>query len=101
MRAAARGFASVSSRGAFVSIMSRERVSALPGKCLKRMRLCRLEQDVTLLAHRQLDHAFRRQVGRLQHHLLVGDRSIVDAQATALDLAPRLAIGCDKARSDE
>ena len=41
-----------------------------------------------------------RSVG-LQHHLLVGDRDVVDAQAAALDLAPRLAIRGDKAGLDE
>jgi hypothetical protein len=29
------------------------------------MRLCGLEQDVAFLAERQLDHAFRREVGEL------------------------------------
>ena len=65
------------------------------------MRLCRPEQDVAFLAKRQLDHAFRREVTKLQHHLLVADGDIVDAQTAALDLAPRLAIGGDKARLDE
>ena len=39
----------------------RERASARPDKQSKaRIRLCRLEQDVLLLAERQLDHAFGR-----------------------------------------
>ena len=56
---------------------------------------------MALLAQRQLDHAFRREIAAIQRHLLVGDRGIVDAQATALDLAARLAIRCDQARFDE
>ena len=42
----------------------RERVSASPRKRQKRIRLCRLEQDVALLAERELDDALRRQVRR-------------------------------------
>src|SRR3954467_3084829 len=59
----------------------------------KLIRLCRPEQDVLLLAERQLDHAFRRQVGRRQRHLLVGDGLVVDAQAAAPDLAPCFPVG--------
>ena len=54
-----------------------------------------------LLAHRQLDDAFRRQVAGVQDHLLVGDGSVVDAKAAALDLAARLAVGGDEAGPDE
>src|SRR4030081_1772786 len=80
---------------------TKERFSAARSRGLGRMRLCRPEQDVAFLAKRQLDHAFRREVTKLQHHLLVADGDIVDAQTAALDLAPRLAIGGDKARLDE
>jgi len=59
--------------------------------------LGRLEQDVLFLPHGKLDDAFRREVGRRQNHLLVGDGGIVDAQAAALDLAPRLAVRGDEA----
>src|SRR6185437_12916227 len=65
------------------------------------MRLCRLEQHVTLLAKGKLDHVFRGEVGTRQRHLLVGDGNIVHAQAAALDLAPRLAVGGDQAGLDE
>ena len=37
----------------------------------------------------------------IQRHLLVGDGNVVDAQAAALDLAPRLAVGGNEARLDE
>src|SRR3982074_2522236 len=77
---------------------NRERVSEPPSKGLKRMRLCRLEQDVPLLAERQFYHAFRREVLGLQGHLLVRNGDVVDAQPAALDLPPRLAIRSDETR---
>lgn len=64
------------------------------------MWLCRLEQDVPLLPERELDDAFRQQRGG-QHHLLVGHRNIVDAQAAALDLPPRFAVRRDETGIDE
>src|SRR5207247_6130954 len=79
----------------------RERVSASLSKGLKRMRLCRLEQDVALFAERQLYHALRREIAGRQQHLLVGHDFIVDAETAALDLAPCLAIRPDKAGPDE
>src|ERR1700674_3792734 len=80
---------------------SRERVSASPSKGLKRMRLCRLEQDVALLAERQFYNAFGREILEREHHLLVLNDHIVDAETAALDLAAGLAIRRDKAGPDE
>src|ERR1700722_5062204 len=79
----------------------RERVSASRSKGLKRIRLCRPEQDVALLAKRQFYYAFRRQVLGLQDHLLVGNGDVVDAQTAAFDLTPRLAIRRHEAGLDE
>ena len=56
---------------------------------------------MALLAERQFDHAFRRQIRVRQRHLLVGDGSIINPQSAALDLPARLAIGGDEARLDE
>src|ERR1700734_651927 len=64
------------------------------------MRLCRLEQDVALLAQRQLDHAFRRQIGEREYHPLVGNDPVVDAETAALDLAARFTIRCYKSDCD-
>src|SRR5256885_1628842 len=80
---------------------SRERVSALPSKRQKRIRLCRLEQDVLLLTHRELDDAFGREIARVEDHLLVTHGSIIDTKSAALDLAARLAVRCDEAGLDE
>src|SRR6476646_1633157 len=80
---------------------SGERVSASPRNRQKRIRLCRLEQDVALPAERELDDALRCEVFSRQHHLLVRDSDVVDAQAAALDLAPCLAVGGDQACPDE
>src|SRR6185437_7162277 len=77
------------------------RVSTGPSKWLTRMRLCRPEQDVTLLAERQFDHAFGCEIGRPQNHSLVGQRDVIDAKAAALDLAPCLAVGADEPGLDE
>src|SRR3979411_2804449 len=68
---------------------------------LGRMRLCRLEQDVTLLAKGQLDHAFRREVRGLQDHLLVANSGIVDAKTAALALTARPAVCRAKTGFDE
>src|SRR6266403_5319884 len=65
------------------------------------MRLSRLEQDVALFAEGELDHALRRKLLEREHHLLIADDRVVDTQPAALDLAPRLAIGRDKAGPDE
>src|SRR6267154_62390 len=78
-----------------------ERVSAARSRGLGRMRLCRLEKDVALLAERKLDHAFRREIAMPENHLLVGNGGIVDAETAALDLAARLAIRRDEAGFDE
>src|SRR6202165_3268976 len=78
-----------------------ERVSAARSRCLARMHLCRLEQDVALLAEGQFDYAFRSEIPGRQHHLLVGNSDIVDAQTAALDLTPCLAIRRDEASPDE
>src|SRR4030081_1773305 len=80
---------------------TKERFSAAKSRGLGRMRLCRPEQDVALLANRQFYDALRSEVCELEHHLLVADRGIVDAQSAALDLAPRLAIRGDEAGLDE
>ena len=37
----------------------------------------------------------------VEHHLLIGDGNVVDAEAAALDLSTRFAIGGDEARLDE
>src|ERR1700730_5094894 len=74
----------------------RERVSAPPSKCPERMRLCRLEEDVTFRAGPLFYRALRGEIGGRQRHLLVGDRGIVDANAAALDLAARFAVRCDQ-----
>src|SRR5450432_4321487 len=80
---------------------TKERFSAAKSRGPGRMRLCRPQQDVALPANRQFYNAFRREVRVLEHHLLVADRGIVDAQTPALDLAPRLAIRGDEAGLDE
>src|ERR1700676_1243782 len=85
----------------FWSITSKERVSVPASKGLERMRLCRLEQDVALLADGQFYHAFRCEIPRLQHHLFVGHGNVVDAKTAALDLTTRLAVGGDEAGLDE
>src|SRR6266403_5202355 len=73
-----------------------ERLSAAKNSGFGRIRLCRPEQDVFLLAKRKLDHAFPRKVRRCQGHPLVGDSRIIDTKTATLDLAPRFAV-----RSDE
>src|SRR5229473_6373219 len=80
---------------------TKERFSAAKSRGPGRMRLCRPQQDVALPANRQFYDAFRCEVGELEHHLLVVDRGIIDAQTSALDLAPRLAIRGDEAGLDE
>src|ERR1700730_7295618 len=57
-----------------------------------------LEQHVALLAQRQLDHAFRPEVPRRQHHLLVGDGDVVDFEPAGLDLAARLTVRRNETR---
>src|SRR5260370_4985245 len=99
-RAGFSGFVFGFSRVAFWSIRIMERVSAAGSRGLGRMRLCRLEQDVALFAKGQFYDAFGCQVLERQHHLLVGDNNVVDAQAAALDLAPGFAVGCDKPNCD-
>src|SRR3981081_3260893 len=79
----------------------RERVSASLSKGLGRIRLCRPEQDVALLAERQFDHALWREIAGPQDHLLVCNSDIVDAQPAALDLSARLAVRRDKSGPDE
>ena len=44
-----------------------------------------------LLAKRKLDHALRREVGKGENPLLVGDRLVVHLETATLDLAARLA----------
>src|ERR1700741_922087 len=100
-RAGLAGSVTRSSCGVFWSIADRERASCVPSKRRKRMGLCRLEQDVTLLAQRQLDHAFRREIRVRQRHALVGHRRVVDTQAAALDLPPRFAVRGKQPRFDE
>src|SRR5437763_3327448 len=95
------GFVGVSCRGVFRSMTGRERVFVSASKGQKRMRLCRLEQDVALFAKRQFYHAFRGELGGLQDHLLIRNCDVVDAQPAALDLAARLAIRGDKSGPDE
>ena len=56
---------------------------------------------MALFAERQFDHALRREVLEREHYLVVADDCVVDAQPAALDLAPRLAVGRDKAGPDE
>src|SRR3984893_10013388 len=80
---------------------TKERFSAAKSRGLGRMRLCRPEQDVALPANRQFYDAFRCEVSELEHHLVVADGGIVDAQTATLDLAPRLAIRGDEAGLDE
>src|SRR5450631_4765526 len=80
---------------------TKERFSAAKSRGPGRMRLCRPQQDVAFPANRQFDDAFRCEVGELEHHLLVADRCIIDAQTAALDLTPRLAIRGDEAGLDE
>src|SRR5215470_12049018 len=60
--------------------------SALP-------RLHRPQQDVPLLAERKLDDALWCEVAHREHHLLVGDRDVVDLETPAFDLPARLALG--------
>src|SRR5690606_2812264 len=60
--------------------------------------LHRLEQDVLLLAERNLDDAFRRQVRTVERELLVADGVVVDAKPAGLDLTPRFAGRGDKSR---
>ena len=39
--------------------------------------------------------------GELQHHLLVADRDVIDAEPAALDLAPCFAVRCHEACPDK
>ena len=61
----------------------------------------RLQQHVLLLAERQLDAAVGGDVGRGEQRLLVDHRLVVDAQAAALNLPARLAVGLDQPRLHE
>src|SRR3954452_22075351 len=72
----------------FWSMKLMERLSAARNSGFGRIRLCGPEQDVALLAKRKLDHALLSEVRRCQHHLLVGNGGIVDAEAAPLDLPP-------------
>jgi len=52
----------------------------------------RLQQHVLLLAERELDDAFRRQILCAQRHLVVGDGGIVDFEAAGLDLTAGITV---------
>src|SRR5450830_1674916 len=78
-----------------------ERISPAKHNRVLRIGLCALQQHVPLLAQRQLDGTVLYQVCGRQRLLVVGDDGVVDAQAAALDLAPRFAVRGDKAGPDE
>src|SRR3981189_2260186 len=80
---------------------TKERFSAAKSRGLGRMRLCRLEQDVALLAKRQFYYAFGRETRGVEHHLLIADRDVVDPKTATLDLTARLAIRSDEAGPDK
>src|SRR5438876_11493489 len=61
----------------------------------------RLKQHVALLAERELDDAFGREIAPCEQHLFVCYRDIVDLEAAGLDLPLRLPIRGDQARSIE
>src|SRR3979490_2176696 len=91
VRTGARDSDAVFAASEFWSMRIMERLSAAKSSGFGRIRLCRPEQDVALLAKRKLDHAFRRKMRRRQRHLLVSNGDVVDAETAALDLPPRLA----------
>ena len=65
------------------------RMAGMPGQEVTSP-LFRSQQDVALASERQLDGTVD-QVRLTEHGPLVGDRGVIDAQATTLDLAAGLA----------
>ena len=61
----------------------------------------RLEQDVPLAAERELDHAFRRDVGFADRSLVAGHANVVDHDRIVGDRAPHFAVRGGEARLDE
>ena len=59
------------------------------------------DQNVLLLAERQLDHAVGREIGGRDDAPVVADRLVVDAHRAALDVTARLAVRGRKPGRDE
>ena len=63
--------------------------------------LFRPQQDVLLLAERELDHAFRGEIAEAERGTLVRNHHVVDTQAPGLDLPAGLARRGHQPRLDE